>query len=50
LQEAEESGMEFASIDTTVERDERLVFSLNVCGQRVTRSSPLRLFKEREVN
>jgi len=33
--------MEFASIGTKVERDERLVFSLSVCGQRVTRSSPL---------
>ena len=37
--------MEFASIDTKVERDERLVFSLSVCGQRVTRSSPLRIFQ-----
>ncbi len=33
-----------------VERDERLVFSLSVCGQRVNRSSPLRIFKGREVN
>ena len=32
--------MEFASIDTKVERDERLVFSLSVCGQRVTHPSP----------
>jgi len=32
-----------------VERDERLVFSLSVCGQRVTHSSPP-ILREREMN
>ncbi len=41
--------MELAS-RCQVERDERLVFSLSVCGQRVTRPSPLCIFKGREVN